>query len=348
MVPQQPQRQFQRRIPYFTFGKIIPITIFIAVILLIFSEDKSDIFSASSSSSRKIIGKRRSTYYVLNGTDPRDTVMDGGDCAALGEIRRPKWYKRVMMRQSIPLFLKIYRRKPSNSHVKFDHSFAIWFMLKSIEPTPSVIIESGSGQYRWLIRQTLRKTRIITINTSRAPPSTKIYENTITLTGKDFSEIDWYSNELHIDVATAVVFFHDHQSAYKRIFEQAIPRGFKRFILDHNYDYPTGDHLSMKWLCEVNDKDTWPGSITDDFGSVHRNQTWDDHLKQSHEIREKVNTYYEFPPVAISSITGQTKFQPYRTSSPLISDPKLFNRYLGKFSKDEFYHYKHICYVESK
>ena len=49
---------------------------------------------------------------------------DGGDCQALGEMRRPKWACLSDMRDEIPQFLKVYRHRPFKTNtggMRMDH-----------------------------------------------------------------------------------------------------------------------------------------------------------------------------------------------------------------------------------
>ncbi len=52
------------------------------------------------------------------------SAPDGGDCQALGEMRRPKWACLSEMREEIPGFLKVYRLRPLKANVggmRIDH-----------------------------------------------------------------------------------------------------------------------------------------------------------------------------------------------------------------------------------
>lgn len=78
-----------------------------------------------------------------------------GDCGATGP-RRPPWDDRSAFRKALPEFKTVYKNRPFKSNIggmHFDHSFALWYILKAIKPTPSVVVESGAhrGHSTWLI-----------------------------------------------------------------------------------------------------------------------------------------------------------------------------------------------------
>lgn len=148
----------------------------------------------------------------------------GGDCAATG-VRRPVWDDRVEMVSALPKFRVVYGERPfkrNSGGMRFDHSFALWYMLTTIEPKPAVVVESGAhkGHSTWLIRQALPSAKIISI--SPEAPEIDI-DNVIYRVDKnftDFAEIEWDS--FGFKPEEALVFFDDHQSAFRRIFRKDI------------------------------------------------------------------------------------------------------------------------------
>lgn len=223
--------------------------------------------------------------------------------------------------------------------MRYDHSFALWYTLRLLRPSPKVVIESGShrGHSSWIIRQALPHAKIISLSPEQ--PSIKV-DNVEYRTGKkfkDFGMINW--NESDVDVENAVVVFDDHQSADVRIFEQGKKAGFKRFVYDDNYAYLEGDNLSMKWLCEINGKHSWPGFVKRNFGRRNESQTWDQHMVHANKLKDQVKYYVEFPPVM-----AKRKF----SSPALVENRKLFEQMVGPISKQllQFGVYAYICYVE--
>ncbi len=64
------------------------------------------------------------------------SAPDGGDCQALGEMRRPKWACLSDMREEIPRFLKVYRHRPfkvNQGGMRMDHgTFLVASFFKSM------------------------------------------------------------------------------------------------------------------------------------------------------------------------------------------------------------------------
>lgn len=224
--------------------------------------------------------------------------------------------------------------------MRYDHSFALWYTLRSLRPVPKVVVESGAhrGHSSWIIRQALPHAHIISI--SPEIPTIKV-DNVKYINGKDFidfAKIRW--NESGIDRQNAVVLFDDHQSADVRIVEQGRKHGFKRFLYDDNYAYLQGDNLSMKWLCETDGQSTWPGYVKRNFGRRNETQTWDVHMQHASRLKKQVKYYVEFPP-----IMKKREF----SSPALVEDRQEFEQLVGPISKQllEFGVYAYICYVET-
>lgn len=266
-------------------------------------------------------------------------IEDYGDCQAIGP-RRPSWADRNEMKSSLHEFSRIYDRRPFRENkggMRFHHSFGLWYTLRAISPQPSFVIESGAnrGHSAWIIRQALPGVRLISIS-----PNTpiKTVENAYYFTGKrfvDFNCHNWTTSNL--DLENALILFDDHQSAFRRVFQEGLRFGFKRFIFDDNCEYQQCDALSMKWLCETRRKVEWNGYIRDNFGKIVVSQSWDEHIKQAEEL-DKIKAYYEFPPV----------FGNHRKIHPLVSDYDQFLNLVGDVAKNasEFASYAYMCYVE--
>lgn len=262
-----------------------------------------------------------------------------GDCQAIGP-RPPAWANREHFIQALPQFASIYSRRPFRENtggMRFQHSFGLWYILRNLNPEPSVVIESGvnRGHSTWVIRQALPETKIISITPGR-PIAT--YSNVKYYTNKnfvDFNAINW--GEENIDKEKAVVLFDDHQSAYRRIFEEASRLGFKRFIFDDNCEYQQCDALSLKWMCETERKAEWKGYVLDNFGKVRVRQTWTEHLHQAKKL-DSLQAYYEFPPI----------IRERRGIRALVKDKKVLGRLVGAISKNvsEFRSYAFLCYAQ--
>lgn len=280
-------------------------------------------------------------------------VPDGGDCEVIGP-RRPTWDCPERMRAAIPSFVKVYSQRPFKKNpngMRFEHSFALWYMLRSLNPVPRFVIESGAnkGHSTWIIRRALPDAKIFSLDPSvpEKKQSGVVYFN-----GKefcDFNVIDWSSKG--VDVNSTVILFDDHQNSHRRIMKEGRSRGFKKFMVDDNYDFLHGDAYSMKWACEKTRKSAWRGSIKDDFGRVKKNLTWREHEEFGKEMQEKIRAYYEFPPIATTRISGMnlkgyTSDEGHRATA-LLSDKRRFDAVdFAGLDMHEFRVFTHPTYIE--
>ena len=195
----------------------------------------------------------------------------------------------------LPSFLQLYKTRPIRNNqggMRLDHSFALYYTLQHVSPTPKTVIESGAfkGHGTWLIRQALPQARIISLDPN---PPLKQLEGIEYLVGKDWvdlAKVDWKSRG--VDPETTVVFIDDHQSAYRRALLELKPQGFRRFMIDDNYPFGTGDNMSFKWTCELlltssapssllrnSAPAAWPGVVPDNFNRQSIPVTWEQHLR---------------------------------------------------------------------
>jgi hypothetical protein len=285
-----------------------------------------------------------------NGTIQHHTFPDGGDCQAFQGPRRPQWADPAKMRNAIPEFAALYAKRPIQDNeggMRFDHSFAAWYTLRALQPPPTTVIESGTfnGHSTWLIAETLPKARIISLDKSVAPQERRPGVEYMVLDKFiDFAMVDWKAKG--VDPQTAVVFLDDHQSGFRRVFREGHPQGFLRYILEDNYPYLEGDNLSMKWVCERERKDAWPGIVRDNFDTTRTSQTWEEHVKQGDEAERKTKYYYEFPPIAHEKFTKQMRYNSKYASQPIVTRQSDFDKLLPKLPAIEFKMYTHFSYIE--
>jgi hypothetical protein len=277
---------------------------------------------------------------------------DGGDCQALkGELRRPTWACLSAMRDTLPEFIQLYRNerpiKDNHGGMRFDHSFALWYSLRQLQP--KYVIESGAfkGHGTWIIRQALPHAKIWSLDPN--PPVNRLPDVQY-MVGEDFvdvAKVDW--KEKGVDPQSTVMFMDDHQSAYRRIFLELRKQGFHLFLIEDNYPYAGGDNMSFKWVCELNRKEKWPGMAKDNFGHLtYPNVTWEQHLNHASFLPSVVVQYYEFPPVVASELSGQKRFKPEFTSKPIVSDAGYFQRKGLSTLRDEheLEGYTHFLFIE--
>jgi len=153
-------------------------------------------------------------------------------------------FDRQRARESLPEFIEVYRRRPildNTGGMGLNHSFAVWFILRQMQPR--LVVESGvwRGHSTWLIEQAAPNAEIVAIDPR---PERRIYSSTrVRYTTDDFTRIDWSGS----DVAQAVLFFDDHQNAYSRLKDMAW-LGFRHAIFEDNYPCGEGDFYSLRHL----------------------------------------------------------------------------------------------------
>lgn len=281
----------------------------------------------------------------VGGCKRRHWQPDGGDCQAIGGPRRPNWACYSDMMAALPKFLKVYKRRPFKNNkygMKLDHSFALYYILRQIQPT--TVIESGAlnGHGTWVIRNALPEARIISIDPKR--PKIRM-DGVHYLNGDgfmDYADIDW--DELEVDPKNTLVFLDDHHDNLKRMFTHNY-RGFQHFIIEDNYPFPFGDSHSLKWVCETRRKHLWPGFVQDNFGKVKEKKSWSQHLEDGRLFNKAASIYYEFPSIVSHKMVPNARSDPYYRSPPIIDDWKDFNELIRHVSPNELKHSMHLAYV---
>jgi len=283
------------------------------------------------------------------------------EAAAIGT---PPWTRSEII-ESIEEFLGVYADRPiadNQGGMKAPHMFATWFMVRAL--SPDLIVESGiwRGQGTWLLERACPTARLVSIDVdlgNRVFTSDRaVYSN------RDFSEQDWS------DVTDrSLVFFDDHQNAYRRL-QQCRWFGFHHAIFEDNYPASQGDCYSLKkaFSCAGFEPDdslqsssgegaaaqlrhmvakllgVSPLSLTPQYQSVTIRPNDHDSVK----LRKQLDVYYEFPPVFK---TGQTRWgdawskEKYPTPAPLLTEPTETSH---DILRDEALAYTWICYARLK
>ncbi|PKA54436.1 hypothetical protein AXF42_Ash000269 [Apostasia shenzhenica] len=299
-------------------------------------------------------------------------------------------------------FVPIYETRPIKNNMYgmgFDHSFGLWFMARWLKPV--LMVESGAfkGHSTWVLRQAMPETPIISLSPRHPEKYLKkgpayVDGNCTYFAGKDFIDfgrINWGKVlEKHgvLDVSQVLVFFDDHQNQLKRV-NQALKVGFQHLIFEDNYDTGTGDHYSLRQICDqfyirggghscfrdgdearirkrrrkmwekavdieelCGNREHWwgvRGEMCDDFNHSNKAISYVEHFKNSRFVESLLDAYWELPPVAGPSLTHQTRYDPARTSSPIVEDGQysLFKR-LGLTGLDAsvFNGYTQMVYVK--
>ncbi|KAH8520964.1 hypothetical protein H0E87_002132 [Populus deltoides] len=252
----------------------------------------------------------------------------------------------------------------------FDHSFGLWFTARWLKPV--LMIESGAfkGHSTWVLRQAMPDIPIISLSPRHPEKYLKkgpayVDGNCTYLAGKDFVDfgsVDWKSMmKKHgiTDLSRVLIFFDDHQNELKRV-KQALDAGFRHLVFEDNYDTGTGDHYSLRQICDQSyirggghscfrDSDEarirlkrklfWEkavgidelcgpneawwgvgGWMRDDFNHSNKPISYSEHFQNSRFIESILDVYWELPPVAGPSLTHQTRYDPARATSPIVED----------------------------
>lgn len=148
----------------------------------------------------------------------------------------------IDMQNSVSEFLDVYSSRPIKENaggMGVNHSWALWYVLRRVNP--SVVVESGvwKGHSTWLIHTALPNAEIYSFDVSFSRLEYKCPASTYT--ERDWSLFDW-SN---VDLSNSLALFDDHQNCYNRLI-QAYWYGIRHAIIEDNYPTGQGDCYSLK------------------------------------------------------------------------------------------------------
>lgn len=286
-----------------------------------------------------------------------------------------QWTSKDLLK-GLEEFVPIYEMRPIKNNMYgmgFDHSFGLWFMAQWLKP--DLMIESGAfkGHSTWILRQAMPDTRIVSLSPRHPEKYLKkgpayVDGNCTYFAGKDFVDfgsVDWRSvMKQHgiTDLSRVLIFFDDHQNELKRI-KQALKAGFQHLIFEDNYDTGTGDHYSLRQICDqfyirggghscfrdsdearerAKRKKFWEkavdtdelcgageewwgvrGQMRDNFNHSNKDISYTEHFMNSRFVESVLDVYWELPPVAGPSLTHQSRYDPARVSSPIVEDGRF-------------------------
>jgi hypothetical protein len=151
---------------------------------------------------------------------------------------------RAEMSESVEEFLDFYFQSPIEKNqggMGFNHSWALWYSLRRLQP--DVVVESGvwHGHSTYIIEKAVPNAELLCFDLSfnnliYSSNSAKYYET-------DITNFDW---QVYRD-KNVCAFFDDHQSHYKRVM-QSYFYGFKWLIFDDNYPEGEGDLYSLRHI----------------------------------------------------------------------------------------------------
>ncbi|XP_077218973.1 uncharacterized protein LOC143853128 [Tasmannia lanceolata] len=286
-----------------------------------------------------------------------------------------EWTSKDLLK-GLEEFVPIYETRPIKNNMYgmgFDHSFGLWFIARWLKPV--LMVESGAfkGHSTWVLRQAMPETPIVSLSPRHPEKYLKkgpayVDGNCTYYAGKDFVDfgsLDWGSvMKKHgvSDLSRVLVFFDDHQSELKRL-KQALKAGFRNLIFEDNYDTGTGDHYSLRQICDqfyirggghscfrdsdearirMKRKKFWEkavdieelcgkdeawwgvkGVMRDDFNHTNMGISYEEHFQNSRFVESVLDLYWELPPVAGPSLTHQTRYDPARAPNPLVEDGRF-------------------------
>jgi len=250
------------------------------------------------------------------------------------------------IKTSIPSFLELYKKRPiedNHGGMMAPHMFALWFMLKKLNP--KIVIESGvwKGQGTWLIENTLPNANVVSIDINLS--IRKYISRKAKYYNKDFNKIDWsFIN----DKNDTVVFFDDHQNAFERV-KQAKKMGFINLIFEDNYPKEKGDCYSLKKAFQhAGFMPPKPSLKQRIFRVIKPTKTIQPNIEDAHYLKNVLDIYYEFPPVFKKEKTrwdDDWNENTYPTPLPLYTS--IEHDALKIFDKEAVF-YTWICYAKVK
>lgn len=89
--------------------------------------------------------------------------------------------------------------------------------------------------------------------------------------------------------------------------------------------------------------------MRDNFNHTNQPISYKEHYENSRFIESILDVYWEMPPVAGPSLTHQSRYDPARTTSPIVEDGRygLFQRLrLGRLDTSVFNGYTQMVYIE--
>ena len=267
---------------------------------------------------------------------------------------KPNWsYKEIV--EEVEIFCDLYDKRPIKDNVggmKFNHAFALYFILKKINP--DLVIESGvfKGQSTWLIEKTLPTAKLICLDvdlTKRVYISEKAHYSNLDFKFHDFSNIP----------ENTLVLFDDHVNHIERL-KDANYFKIKNIILEDNYPSDLGDFQSIKQCYERHSfkhqlkilsipksffiffKISLKKIMVKNYNASYdlyllHNRIRDHHLHKNefNNLDKIIETYYEFPPISNQELDSE--------KSIFINKSKKLKQY-----QSELKHYNYLTHIQLK
>lgn len=268
---------------------------------------------------------------------------------------------RAVAMTALREFAEVYESRPLRSNfggMGFNHSFATWFMLKTLQP--QVVVESGvwRGHSTWLIENAVPQARLYCFDPR---PDRRSYtsDRAVYVTA-DFSRFDWSK----VDTQHAVVFCDDHQNSYERL-KAGAWFGFRHYIFEDNFPSGEGDsyslrhimagsghpHIQMSRRYALRPKQVLKRLFIEPLLArlgAQQSVIVPPNTADAGNLRRRLVRYEEFPPVVRREKTHwQTTWSgAYASDEPMCSDVENAADVCGQRAYEWDWDYGYICYVE--
>lgn len=269
-------------------------------------------------------------------------------------------FSRAWLLSQLEEFREVFDRQPlkpsSSGSQRLFHAFAQWCVVRHVRPR--LIVENGVklGWNTHLLRQAAGPETHIVIISPYLPSEVakhlgqSYYEDSgksTYLSGADFVDfrsVNWDNVAgSAIDFETALVYFNDHQSGYRRLIE-AQQAGFKHLVFDDGRPWP-GDSYTLKQACDFDGRLANLRSgrrnqghraveYYDDFSNFVSEINATEKYCVFRDVTQRIRTYYEFPPLWEGAFHQHTSL---RELSKMAQRPLLDSagaiEFLSKFKR---------------
>lgn len=271
---------------------------------------------------------------------------------------QPPWSKSWILSELEP-FLQAFDQRPADNKLgtPIMHQFAMWCIVRKLQPRH--IIESGvlHGLGTWLLRQAAPQAQLIlldpTVNLDLV--YTDRNNDTLYFTGRrfrDFASARYWS-DVDIDFSQTLAFIDDHHTPLMRI-PHARRVGIRHMIFEDNYWLGFYDCFSMKQACAcvMGWRECANFKYKDAYGAQKRLLRHDD-ITSAAKIFKELNIYNEFPMMwnvwheGVTMVSKQsTNYLFAETNGSVVLGELRLHSFPPESHLNGKYTYANIAYVE--
>ena len=268
------------------------------------------------------------------------------------------WNKDWLISELVE-FMQVYNKRIRDNYqgTPLMHQFAIWCLVRHLNPRH--IIESGvwRGLGTWILRQAAPDAQLIMLD-----PNSKMRlwyvdnkTDSLYLTGEKFRDFGSMSfwDDIDIDFSETLAFIDDHNTPFKRI-HQARRVGIRHMIFEDNYWLGYSDCFSLKQgcACLMDEPECKNFRYKDNWAMTNRTLKESDIMHAAKTFRD-IKTYKEFPMIWDVYREGVTMFSakstnylfPTKNGHSLLQSMGL-ERLPEEKQMNGTYTYCNIAYVE--